>query len=66
METKDKVAAKATKWKERGFMNRQHYINWLYFNGLADETRLYDDVYQDPFTGKVVNIMDGIKEEGEE
>ena len=47
-------------------MNRQHYINWLYFNSLADETRLYDDVYQDPFTGKVVNIMEGITEEGEE
>ena len=62
METKDKVATKTTKWKERGFMNRQHYINWLFFNSLSDETRLYDDIYMDSWTGKVVNIMEDLEE----
>lgn len=45
-----------TKWKDRGFDDKQHYAGWLYFNDLADECKMHDDVYYDPYSGHVVNV----------
>lgn len=46
-----------TKWKDRGFDDKQHYAGWLYFNDLADDCKMHDDVYLDPYTGRVVNVV---------
>lgn len=45
-----------TRWKDRGFDDKQHYAGWLHFNDLADECKMHDDVYYDPYSGQVVNI----------
>lgn len=45
-----------TKWKDRGFDDKQHYAGWLWFNDLTDDCRMHDDVYYDEFSGRVVNI----------
>lgn len=48
-----------TKWKDRGFDDKQHYAGWLHFNDLADECKMHDDIYYDPYSGQVINIVDG-------
>lgn len=45
-----------TKWKDRGFGDKHHYACWLYFNDLTDDSKMYDDVYYDQYSGKMVNI----------
>ena len=45
-------------WKAKGFDSVIHYRSWLYFNSLVSEEIMYDQVYQDQFTGKTVNIED--------
>lgn len=52
------MATQTTKWKDRGFDDKQHYAGWLHFNDLADECKMHDDVYHDPYTGQVINITD--------
>lgn len=47
---------KTTKWKDRGFDDKHHYAGWLHFNGLTDDSKMYDDTYYDEYTGRVVNI----------
>lgn len=51
------MAAQTTKWKDRGFDDKQHYAGWLHFNDLVDDCRMHDDVFYDPYTGQVVNIV---------
>ncbi|WP_105468693.1 hypothetical protein [Escherichia coli] len=51
------MAREKTKWKDRGFDDKYHYAGWLYFNDLTDDSKMYDDVYYDAYTGKVINIL---------
>lgn len=53
-----------TKWKDRGFDDKYHYAGWLHFNDLADDCKMHDDVYYDPYSGHVVNIVDQGVEHG--
>ena len=46
------------KWFQRGFSDKNHYQGWLSFNDLIDESHTFDDVYRDPYSGKVVNLTD--------
>ncbi|QGZ16227.1 hypothetical protein Hena1_00510 [Erwinia phage Hena1] len=56
------MATQTTKWKDRGFDDKQHYAGWLHFNDLADDCKMHDDVYHDPYTGQVINITDAPKD----
>lgn len=47
-----------SKWAQRGFMSKNHYIGWLQFNDLVDESFGYDDTYYDPYSGKTINLCD--------
>lgn len=47
---------KTTKWEDRGFTDKYHYANWLYFNDLTDDSKMYDDVYYDEYSGKMVDV----------
>ena len=51
------MSKEKTKWKDRGFDDKHHYAGWLYFNDLTDDSKMYDDVYYDEFSGKIVNIV---------
>lgn len=56
------MATQTTKWKDRGFDDKQHYAGWLHFNDLSDECKMHDDVYYDPYTGNVINIASSIED----
>ena len=58
MGKKDKEEGKIPAWQLRGFECKKSYQGWLYFNGLVSEEIMYDQAYQDQFTGKIVNIED--------
>ena len=58
MSKKEKVEGKIPTWQLKGFECKKSYQGWLYFNGLVSEEIMYDQVYQDQFTGKTVNIED--------
>lgn len=46
-----------TRWKDRGFEDKYQYAGWLYFNDLTDDTsKMYDDVWYDPFSGEIMTI----------
>ncbi|EFM7019233.1 hypothetical protein BAU67_001793 [Escherichia coli] len=45
-----------SKWKDLGFASRSEYVGWLWFNGLTNDIKMYDDVYYDEYSGKVINI----------
>lgn len=47
---------KDTKWIQRGFQSKAEYLGWLYFNDLTDESNTFDEVYQDPFTGRTIRV----------
>ena len=55
--------SKPTKWKYRGFDDKQHYAGWLWFNDLTDDCKMHDDVYYDEYSGKIVNIVSQDQEE---
>lgn len=55
--------SKPTKWKDRGFDDKQHYAGWLWFNDLTDDCKMHDDVYYDEYSGKIVNIVSQDQEE---
>lgn len=44
------------KWFQRGFTDKHHYQGWLSFNDLISESHTFDDVYRDPYTGRVINV----------
>ena len=58
MSKKEKEEGKIPAWQLKGFECKKSYQGWLYFNGLVSEEIMYDQVYQDQFTGKTVNIED--------
>ena len=58
MSKKDKEECKIPAWQAKGFECKKSYQGWLYFNGLVSEEATYDNIYQDAFTGKTVNIED--------
>mgnify|MGYP003591377998 CR=1 FL=1 len=58
MSKKEKEEGKIPTWQLKGFECKKSYQGWLYFNGLVSEEIMYDQVYQDQFTGKTVNIED--------
>ena len=58
MSKKEKVEGKIPAWEMKGFECKKSYQGWLYFNGLVSEEATYDNIYQDAFTGKTVNIED--------
>lgn len=45
-----------TKWFQRGFASKSEYIGWLQFNDLCDESMGYDDTYQDPYSGRTIQL----------
>lgn len=45
-----------SKWNDLGFASRSEYVGWLWFNGLTNDIKMYDDVYYDEYTGKIINI----------
>lgn len=51
-----------TKWKDRGFDDKHHYAGWLYFNDLTDDSKMYDDVYYDQYSGKIINVTESNEE----
>lgn len=57
------MSKEKTKWKDRGFDDKHHYAGWLYFNDLTDDSKMYDDVYYDQYSGKIVNVVDKESEE---
>ncbi|WP_284161664.1 hypothetical protein [Burkholderia pseudomallei] len=53
----DQVNAVAMpKWEALGFTDKHHYVGWLQFNDLADESMGFDDTYKDEYTGKTVRL----------
>lgn len=56
------MASQTTKWKDRGFDDKQHYAGWLHFNDLAEDCKMYDDIYHDPYSGQVINVVGNIEE----
>lgn len=56
--SKKEKEGKIPTWQLKGFECKKSYQGWLYFNGLVSEEIMYDQVYQDQFTGKTVNIED--------
>lgn len=44
------------KWQQRGFNDKHEYAGWLHFNDLTDDSKMYDDVYYDQYSGKMVDI----------
>ena len=58
MSKKEKEEGKIPTWQLKGFECKKSYQGWLYFNSLVSEEIMYDQVYQDQFTGKTVNIED--------
>lgn len=44
------------KWEALGFTDKHHYVGWLQFNDLADESMGFDDTYKDEYTGKTVRL----------
>lgn len=53
-----KEECKIPVWQLKGFECKKSYQGWLYFNGLVSEEATYDNIYQDAFTGKTINIED--------
>lgn len=60
------MTKQTTKWKDRGFSDKYEYSGWLYFNDLTDDCKMYDDVYYDDYSGRIVNINVLSDEEVEE
>ena len=58
MSKKEKEEGKIPTWQLKGFECKKSYQGWLYFNGLVSEESTYDNIYQDAFTGKTINIED--------
>lgn len=56
MSKKNFVPDEQTKWFQRGFTSKNHYIGWLQFNDLVDESFGYDDTYYDHYSGKTIRI----------
>uniref|UniRef100_A0AAU8GFA0 Uncharacterized protein n=2 Tax=unclassified Seunavirus TaxID=2494210 RepID=A0AAU8GFA0_9CAUD len=50
------MSREKTKWRDRGFDDKHHYAGWLYFNDLTDDSKMYDDVYYDQYSGKIINV----------
>ena len=50
------MSKEKTKWNDRGFDDKHHYAGWLYFNDLTDDSKMYDDVYYDQYSGKIINV----------
>ena len=50
-----------SKWKDLGFASRAEYVGWLWFNGLTNDIKMYDDVYYDEYTGKIINKTKNIE-----
>ena len=50
------VPDEQTKWFKRGFMSKNHYLGWLQFNDLVDDSVGYDDTYYDQYSGMTIRI----------
>lgn len=51
------------KWQQRGFNDKYEYAGWLHFNDLTDDSKMHDDVYYDPYTGQVINVIESPRDE---